>query len=546
MTDASPTVHEGTAMISSSPAMATPAKPAPAEGVSNPYLIAMVVSMAAFMEVLDTTITNVSLSHIAGSLAASQDESTWVLTSYLVANGIVLPLSGWLANVLGRKNYFMMSIAAFTAASFACGIADSLPMLIVFRLIQGLAGGGLQPMQQSIVMDAFPPDKRGTAFAITGVTMIIAPVLGPTLGGLITDNFSWRWIFFINIPVGLLALALIDRLVEDPPHAKAQGAKSIDYIGLSLVALGLGCLQIVLDKGQEDDWFSSNFICFFAAVTAFSLITGVFWLLRQKDAVIDLRLLKTRSFGLACLMVFFVGFSLYGGSTLLPLLVQSQFGYDATTAGLVLSPGGLFLIFLMPVAGKLVAKIQPRFLIAFGMFTISLGMFLTSGLTPQVSYGTFVFARIMQVIGLPFLFIPSGTMAFSSIPPERSNKASALYSLMRNLGGSFGISLLLSYLQRHQQVHQNYMVEHMSQASAGYSNTLAQYAATITSAGHGNAIAIATAKLYRTVQVQSSILAYADTFRLLAIICFVLGFVALFLMPKVDLHKKPSPEATAH
>ncbi len=441
----------------------------------SPYLIAVVVSMAAFMEVLDTTITNVSLSHIAGTLGASQDESTWVLTSYLVSNGIVLPISGWLSGVMGRKNYFMLSIAMFTLASFACGMATSLPMLIVFRLIQGLAGGGLQPMQQSIVMDAFPPAKRGAAFAITGITMIVAPVLGPTLGGFITDNYSWRWIFFINIPVGFAALVFVNRLVRDTIHSKAKGLISIDYIGLSLVALGLGCMQIVLDKGQEDDWFTSNFIVTLSAVAAICLIGGIAWLWRQKDPVIDLKLLKEKSFALSSLMILAVGFALYGGAVLLPLLVQTQFGYDATTAGLVLSPGGLCLIFLMPVAGKMVSRIQSKYLIFVGMMSISVGMWATAGVTSQVDYPYFVFVRILQVIGLPFLFVPSSTMAFSAIPPEKSSKASALYSLMRNLGGSFGISVLQSYLARHQQMHQNYMVQHMSAANPSYKAALADF-----------------------------------------------------------------------
>jgi DHA2 family multidrug resistance protein len=511
----------------------------------NPYLIAMVVSMAAFMEVLDTTITNVSLKHIAGSLAASQDESTWVLTSYLVANGIILPLSGWLAGVLGRKNYFMLSIAAFTAASFACGMATSLPMLIVFRLIQGLAGGGLQPMQQSIVMDSFPPYQRGTAFAITGVTMIVAPVLGPTLGGLITDNYSWRWIFFINMPVGLLALILVNRLVEDPIHAKAKGLLSIDYIGLSLVAIGLGALQVVLDKGQEDDWFSSKFIILFSVISAVCIASAIAWLLRQKDPIIDLALFKDRSFGLACLMVFFVGFSLYGGSTLLPLLVQSQFGYDATTAGLVLSPGGLVLIVLMPVVGKMVAKIQARYLICFGMFAISGGMFLTSLLTPQINYNGFVGLRIAQVIGLPFLFIPSSTMAFSSIPPEKSSKASAVYSMMRNLGGSVGISILLSYVSRHQQMRQNHMIEHLTPADVGYRVLLEQYSHRIFSAGHSHPMAEAVARIYQHLQNQSSILAYTDAFQFLAVVTFCLAGVAL-LMPRVNMNKTSSDVLAGH
>ena len=256
--------------------------------IYNPYLVAMVVSLAAFMEVLDTTITNVSLSHIAGTLGASQDESTWVLTSYLLANGIVLPLSGWLSGVMGRKRFFMTCIAAFTVASLVCGMANSLPILIFFRLVQGLAGGGLQPTQQAMIVDVFPPEKRGAAFGITGITMIVAPILGPTLGGVITDNYSWRWIFFMNVPVGMLAFWLVGRMVQDPPHAQAKGVLSIDYIGLSLIAFGLGALQIMLDKGQQDDWFGSNFIIMCATISAVCLISAVFWLLRQEDPIIDL------------------------------------------------------------------------------------------------------------------------------------------------------------------------------------------------------------------------------------------------------------------
>ncbi|MGB9153476.1 MAG: DHA2 family efflux MFS transporter permease subunit [Alphaproteobacteria bacterium] len=493
----------------------------------HPMLVAMVVSLAAFMEVLDTTITNVSLSHIAGSLAASQEESTWVLTSYLVANGIVLPLSGWLSGVMGRKNFFMLCIAGFTVASFACGVATSLPMLIVFRLMQGLAGGGLQPMQQAIIMDSFPPEKRGTAFGITGITMIVAPILGPTLGGYITDNFSWRWIFFMNVPVGIVALLLIRSLVTDPPHAVAKGVKSIDYIGLGLLAIGLGSLQIVLDKGQEDDWFDSRFIIFFATVSAVCLASTVVWLLRQKDPIVDLRLFANKYFGPACLMIFFVGFTLYGASTLLPLLVQTAFGYDATLAGLVLSPGGFAVIFLMPVAGKLVNKVQARYLIAFGMTMTAIGMGATMLFTPQTDYHTFVLFRILQVAGLPFLFVPTSVMAFSAIPKEKTNKASALFSLMRNMGGSFGIALALSFIQRREQLHQNYLGQHLTPGSPAY-----QAATTIAAPG----------KLYQQLLKQAAILSYGDAFQLFALIVGTLAVIALFL-PHNKIQAKPSADA---
>jgi DHA2 family multidrug resistance protein len=509
----------------------------------NPYLIAIVVSLAAFMEVLDTTIVNVSLRHIAGNFAASQDESAWVVTSYLVANGIVLPLSGWLAGVMGRKNYFLLSIAGFTAASFACGVANSLAMLILFRLLQGLAGGGLQPMQMSIVMDAFPPEKRGVAFGITGMTMIVAPILGPTLGGLITDNFSWRWIFFMNVPVGMLALFLVKRLVTDPEHSKARGLLSIDYIGLTLVMLGIGALQVVLDKGQEEDWFDSHFILYFAIVSLVSLTSAAFWLLRQKEPVIDIRLLANRSFGMACLMVFFIGFALYGSSTLLPLLLQAQFGYDATLAGLVLSPGGLAVVFIMPIVGKLVSKYQARYLIAIGMLALSIGMSLSSFFTPQTDYNTFVLLRISQVIGLPFLFIPSSTMAFAHIPPEKSNKASALYALIRNLGGSIGISLLLSFVARHEQLHQSLLSEHLSPANPGYSALLSHYTDVLLSSGETAAGAAAKAlnRIYQELLNQSTLLAYADGFRMLAVITFTLACIALLMPPS-----KTAKPAGAH
>ena len=509
--------------------MTVPATSAAPRLAPHPMLVAMVVSLAAFMEVLDTTITNVSLSHIAGSLAASQDESTWVLTSYLVANGIVLPLSGWLSGVLGRKNFFMMCIAGFTIASFACGVATSLPMLIVFRLLQGLAGGGLQPTQQAIIMDSFPPEKRGTVFAITGVTMIVAPILGPTLGGFITDNYSWRWIFFMNVPVGIMALLLIRSLVQDPPHAQAKGFLSVDYIGLALLAIGLGSLQIVLDKGQEDDWFSSHFIVTFAVIAAFCLIGAVVWLLRQKEPIVDLRLFGNKYFGPACLMIFFVGFTLYGASTLLPLLLQSQFGYNATLAGLVLSPGGVSVIILMPIVGKLVSKIQARYLIAFGMAMTSIGMGATMFFTPQTDYHTFVFFRILQVGGLPFLFIPTSTMAFSSIPKEKSGKASALYALMRNMGGSFGISIVLSYLERREQLHQTYLAQHLTPGAPAYQAALA-----IMPAG----------KIYQQMIAQAEILSYGDTFQLLSIIVAVLAVIALFL-PRNKVHAKPSDDVVA-
>ena len=509
-------------------------------------LIAVVVSLAAFMEVLDTTITNVSLSHIAGSLAASQNESTWVLTSYLVANGIVLPLSGWLAGVMGRKLFFMLCIASFTVASFACGVATSLPMLIAFRLLQGLAGGGLQPIQQAIIMDSFPPEKRGVAFGITGITMIVAPILGPTLGGYITDNFSWRWIFFMNVPVGILAVIWVKALVVDPPHATAKGFLSIDYIGLSLLALGLGALQVVLDKGQEDDWFASPFIVAFTVLSAGCLIAAVIWLLRQKDPIVDLRLLGDKYFGPACVGIFFVGFTLYGASTLLPLLLQSQFGYDATLAGLVLSPAGLMVIVLMPIVGKLVNKVQARYLIAFGMAMVGVGMVTTMFFTPQTDYTTFVLMRILQVAGLPFLFVPLGTMAFSALAKEKNNKASALYALMRNLGGSFGIAIILSYLAFREQGHQTALAQHLGPTDPAYQAAVATATQALTANGVSPGVAVteATGRLYHHLINQAVMMGYGDAFQMFALIVFSLAVMALFL-PRNKVHKKAAVDKEA-
>jgi DHA2 family multidrug resistance protein len=503
----------------------------------NPWIVAVAVSLAAFMEVLDTTITNVSLSHIAGSLGASPEESTWVLTSYLVANGIVLPLSGWLSGVFGRKRYFMVCIAAFTAASFACGAATSMTMLIVFRLVQGLAGGGLQPTQQAIIMDAFPPEKRGAAFGVTGITMIVAPILGPTLGGFITDSYSWRWIFYLNVPVGLFALWMVNMFVQDPDHAKAQGVKTIDYVGLGLIVIGLGALQIVLDKGQQEDWLDSAFIRHFATISAASLTCAFIWLWHRDDPVIDLKLLKQASFGLSCIMIFFVGFALYASSALLPILTQSQFGYNATLSGMVLSPGGMAVVFLMPIAGMLVGKIEARYLVAFGFFLCAAGQAVTSFVTPEWNYNLFTLARIVQVLGLPFLFIPISTIAFMNIPKEKSSKASALFAMGRNLGGSIGIALAASYIARHQQGHQTALVQKLTPTSPEYRSLMDTYIRYFEGAGqtHAEAIKAAMGRMNYELQHQVVILSYNDAFRTMAIIMMGLSLLALFFLP----HNKP-------
>jgi len=491
----------------------------------NPWLVAMVVSLATFMEVLDTTITNVSISHIAGSLGATTDESTWVLTSYLVANGIILPLSGWLAGAMGRKNFFLACIAGFTAASFACGASTSLAMLILFRLIQGAAGGGLQPTQQAIILDSFPPAKRGAVFAITGVTMIVAPILGPTLGGWITDNFSWRWIFYINIPVGIGAFIMVTRWVEDPPHAKAKASSGVDYWGLGMIGLSLGALQIMLDKGQQEDWFDSNFILAMATLAAVCLVAAVRRLWNQPDPLVDLHLLANRQFAMSCILIFMTGFVLYGGSVLLPLILQSQYGYDALLAGLVLSPSGLAVMFLMPVVGKLIGKFPARNLVVLGLLLTGSGMAVTAHITPQTDYNTFVIMRFFQVLGLPFLFIPISTLAFQHIAKEKSSKASALFSMFRNLGGSFGIAIAIAHLARRQQFHQTVLSANLSRTSPVLQQGL-EHGTRVT-----GSLAGAQQHLYGELLRQASILSYADTFVLMAVLMGIAAVAAILLLP---------------
>ncbi len=497
----------------------------------NPWLIAFIVSIAAFMEVLDTTITNVSLAHISGSLSSSYEETTWVLTSYLVSNGIILPISGWLSSVIGRKQYFMLCIGAFTATSFACGSADSLPMLVLFRLIQGLAGGGLQPTQQAIIIEAFPPEKRAAAFAVTGITMVLAPIIGPTLGGWITDNFSWRWIFYINVPVGVVALLLVKTFVHDEAHHVGRGFKNVDYIGLSLVALGLGSLQIVLDKGQTEDWFASNFIIYFTVICVTSLVTAILWILRSKDPIIDLRLLKDRAFGISCILIFVTGFFLYSSSVILTSLLQREFDYDATLAGLVLSPSGIAVIVLMPLSVKLLNVFQAKYVAAVGFMLCSVGMLLSTFITPQTDYNTFVFIRIMQILGIPFLFIPISTLAFMNIAIEKSNNASAVYSLARNLGGSVGISLIIALVSRRQQIHQ----VHLSDASSMYDPIIQAKVSELTNLiiSHGGdpvtAKAQALGRMYEHMLEQAAFLAYQDAFNVLMLLALVFAACALLL-----------------
>jgi MFS transporter, DHA2 family, multidrug resistance protein len=498
----------------------------------NPWLIAVVVAMAAFMEVLDTSIANVALPYMAGSLGASNDQSTWVLTSYLVSNAIVLPISGWLANAIGRKRFFMSCLVIFTLSSLLCGIAPSLGAIIFFRILQGVGGGGLQPMAQAILADTFPPEKRGLAFALYGVTAIIAPTIGPTLGGWITDNYTWRWIFFINLPVGILALFLIYRLVEDPPWIKRLSGAGLkfDYIGISLLTLGIGALQVMLDKGQEDDWFGSRFILTLTILAAVGLVSFVLWEWFYKHPIVEVRLFRNLNFLAANGMMFVLGIMLFSSLVMMPLFLQSLMGYTAESAGLVLSGGGLLLLFLMPVVGVLSSKVQARYLVAFGWLSLSVGMYIsTRQLDLDVSFRSASILRLAQVFGLAFLFVPINLASYIGMPAEKSGSVAGLVNFMRNIGSSVGTSMVTTLIARRTQFHQVYLAANVTAGRPSLVRQLAGLTARLTASGMdaGRAATQAYALVFRSVIAQATTLAYVDTFMVLAVgaaIMFVLSF----------------------
>ena len=504
----------------------------------NPWIIAITVTLATFMEVLDTSIANVALPHIAGSLSAGQDESTWVLTSYLVSNAIVLPLSGWLSSIVGRKNFYMGCVALFTISSFLCGLAPNLTVLIICRVLQGAGGGGLQPSEQAILADTFPPAKRGMAFAVYGIAVVTAPAIGPTLGGWITDNFTWRWIFFINIPVGIISILLTSRLIQDPPYFRRRklSQTKIDYIGLGFVALGLGALQVVLDKGQRDDWFESHFIVLFSIIAAAALIFVIFWEWYQKDPIIDLHLFRDRTFGISNLLMFMLGFALLGSTLLLPLFMQTLLGYTAERAGLALMPGGLTIMILLPLVGFLLSRYSPRWLLVFGLVMLSASLFHMTGFDLQMDFRSAAIARILQAAGMAFLFVPINTAAYAFLPREKNNAASGLMNLARNIGGSVGISVVTTMLDRRTQTHLNDFSSRLSASNPAFRSMLEGAAQSMRA--HGANAAFATQQAYAliegTVQRQAAMLAYIDDF-------WLLGVAILAMIPTVFLMKKSRP-----
>lgn len=510
-----------------------------AAGGHNPYLIAVVVSIATFMEVLDTTIANVALRHIAGGLAVGIDESTYVITSYLVANAIVLAISGWLSTVIGRKKFYMICVGVFTLASLLCGFAWSLESLVLFRILQGLGGGGMATSEQAILADSFPPAKRGQAFAVYGIAVVVAPVVGPTLGGWITDTYSWHWVFLINVPMGLISLFLVGTLVSEPSGAEKERKKllknglKLDYIGFLLVAIGLGSLEFVLDEGQRKDWFGSTMITTFAVMSAVSLLALIPWELTRKDPIVDLRLLGRRQFGACFLVMLGTGAVLISTTQMLPQLLQADFGYTALLAGLALSPGGLATLCMMPIVGRLIGFVQPKYLLVFGSAVVAASMWHLTGLTGDITYGYAAFSRVFLAIGLPFLFLPVTTASYDGIPPDKTNQASALINVARNLGGSMGVALAQTMLAQRAQFHQSRLIEHAAPSDVGYQQTLDQVTRYFRDHGSSQADASgrALAWIGQTIQRQVDLLSYIDVFWTLSIVGLVMIPIALTIKP---------------
>jgi len=514
---------------------------------ANRWAVALTVTLATFMEVLDTSIANVALPHIAGGLGASADEATWVLTSYLVANAVILPASAYLTTFMGRKRFYMICVVLFGISSALCGLAPSLPLLIFFRVLQGAGGGGLAPSEQAILADTFEPKDRGKAFAVYGIAVVCAPAIGPTLGGYITDNFDWRWIFFINIPVAIVSLFLTNRIVEDPPHivkeVKEQQKKglNLDYVGFILLALGFGSLEFVLDKGQEDDWFGSRLITVFSVLCISSLITMILWEMRQirtgHKPILDLTLFRGRNFAVAFGLMFVLGFCLFGSTVLIPQFVQSLLGYTAEQAGLVISPGGLGIILLMPLVGFLVAKVDARILVGYGFLSCSVALFAMLNLNLDVSYGYVAWLRVFQASGLAFLFVPISTISFAGVPPNKNNDASGLTNLARNIGGSVGTAFLVTVLARRAQFHQDRLANHLTGSSLSLQNEALIMSRYLHDKG-GMAYSLMQGRLMaqgtvmRQLIIQSTMLAYLDVIK-----CFAIAMGAMvplvFLMRKV-------------
>jgi DHA2 family multidrug resistance protein len=514
----------------------------------NPWFIAITVMLAAFMELLDTSIANVALPYIGGGLGRSYDEVTWILTTYLVANAVILPMSAWLSRVFGRKNYYLVCVGLFTVTSFLCGIAPSLGFMLVCRILQGIGGGGLAPVAQAILVDTFPPSKRASAFALYTVVLVTAPAIGPVLGGWITDNYNWRWIFFINVPIGLLALFLTTRLIQDPPAFIAEraalrktGKISIDGTGIALITLASAALEITLDRGQIDDWLGSNFICWTLGIAVLGWIGTILWELYVDEPIIDFRLLKNRNFAIAAVLFFIFGIGLFGTTTLVPQLLQALYGYRAIDAGLVLGPGALVITVLAPISAFLLQKriVSPKTMMTFSLSVVGASLWHFSTMNLDTNGGHYLMGRVFQGIGYGFFFVPVNMIAYSMLRPEQNNKASSLTNLFRNWGGSFGIAFITTAAERRQDLHQVNVGSGLGSSSQGLQQHIHAMTSYLVSKGFtGPDAAIgAYGPIYRQLHDQTQFLAFMDCFR-------VIGWLTLASVPLAFLIRKFVPSDT--
>jgi DHA2 family multidrug resistance protein len=513
----------------------------------------MTVTLATFMEVLDSSIANVALPHIAGGLGATQDEATWVLTAYLVANAVILPAGAYMTTFIGRKKFYMICVVLFGVSSALCGIAPSLPLLVFFRILQGIGGGGLAPSEQAILADTFPPEKRGQAFAMYGLAVVVAPAIGPTLGGWITDNYDWRWIFFLNVPICLLSLFLTSRIVEDPPWVAEQvkeskkGGIKLDFMGFGLLGLTFGSLEFILDKGQEDDWFASKLITFFIVTMIIAFVAMIWWELKQlregHRPIVNLTLFKRRNFAISFALMFVLGFSLYGTTILIPQFVQTLLGYTAELAGMVLSPAGFMMMAMMPIVGILSSKVDPRKLIAYGFLSLTASLMVMHTMDLQISYGRLVFLRMFQASGLAFLFIPINMIAYIGVKQSENNDVSGLTNLARNIGGSCGTAFVATMLTRRTAAHENNMIRNLTTGNQAFVEQVKRLKGMFGGHGGGNpmlgdASHTAQAYIYNQLHRQAGMLAYLDIIQYLTIFCACM-LPLLFFIPKPPAHLDP-------
>jgi MFS transporter, DHA2 family, multidrug resistance protein len=506
----------------------------------NPWLIAAAVVLPTFMEVLDTTIVSVSLPNIAGSLSASSSEATWVQTSYLISNAIILPASAWFSFFFGRKRFFLICVAIFTGASAICGLAPTLGILILARVLQGAGGGALVPLSQAILLESFPPEKHSQAMGVWGLGVVVAPVLGPILGGWITDNYSWNWLFYINVPIGLLAIVLIARFISDPTYIQANKSRRIDVAGLALLTLWLGTLQTVLDKGQEEDWFSAAWICWFSVISVVSLITLLIWELRIGDPIINLRVLANRNFAVGTILAFVVGVVSYSPLTLLPLFLQNLMGYSSLQNGFAQSPRGFGALLAMPLIGVLASKFDSRKLIICGTILSGVAAFVMSDIDLQVAESSFALANFLQGAGLAITFVPLATAAMGLLRKEQMGNATGLFNLLRNLGGSVGISMVTTMVARGSQAHQVTLVTHLTPLDPAYQSRLQELGGSLAhQVTAAQAQLMAPGAIYKSLLQQSSLLAFVDDFRWLAMLCF-LSIAVVFFFNKVSVKGKIS------